>query len=865
MARNIKKISETINAEFQNYSDGSERRLIFWFDEKKEFQDDIDLLELENAKVYRLEKNDFFHTKYFFEREDKTTNYLVYAPFARPDVEQNHLEDMIRYSGSFSADRISLVCTQMNIPMEVKPILQHFANFFANNNRCEKFEQYRPDVFNEETIEIAIMAAICRSKDSSFEEIVRILLTEAMTPKIEVPSSLVTSSDLIDDLGRYGLLERFWHYCNTKLGYEDTNPSFERLACCLYISCLTSSLDELLPTNWLGLRSKKNGSVVSFMNTSMNNTNYESFFNNLSDWVAKELKAEKNLANADLKYLLDCDVFRCIERLFISWVAKQIGGNNLQEKIRDQGIAALCEKRKKTHFGKEYLFEYDLLIHALFVISQANYEPPQTLNDIASRYRDCDSRIDNHYRHFYYCYDKIIDKKTFDQIRELVENIYVNEYLAKLTGAWSDALVKENIKDSQIPSQHEFFARLIGKRSERTIIIVSDALRYEVALDLWNKFNGDVKCELKGTDPRNLTPHSPDIQICELPTTTMFGMAALLPHKKMELSLDCQHILVDGKAASDKEKRTAILQTNVPQSCCVLLDEIKNMKKDELRVIFQDKKVVYVYHNQIDARGDKANTEDEVFNACEEAVNEIHELVRKLTEAVSATTYFITADHGFLYQRHLMNESDKIALCGVTTEVNNKRFIVTRSKPDIQGTCSFSLSSIWGCPEPMVVTVPRGASIFKTSGTGQNYVHGGTSPQEMLVPVLFVKTLKGAKETKPVPIAPVSIRSKITSMRISLNFIQNEPVCDEFKATRYRMHFASKEGEIVSNEINHLADNVETDDSQRIFPLQFQFKNQQYDPETTFYLRIYNVDRTLDEPLEYPVIMDIPYANDFGF
>ena len=35
--------------------DNDERRLIFWFDAKAEFVDDIDALELNNAKILHLE------------------------------------------------------------------------------------------------------------------------------------------------------------------------------------------------------------------------------------------------------------------------------------------------------------------------------------------------------------------------------------------------------------------------------------------------------------------------------------------------------------------------------------------------------------------------------------------------------------------------------------------------------------------------------------------------------------------------------------------------------------------------------------------------------------------------------------------
>ena len=57
----LKQITDKLNEEFK----GSNRKLIFWYDEKAEFVEDVDSLELQNAKVFHLEKNNQFYTKYF--------------------------------------------------------------------------------------------------------------------------------------------------------------------------------------------------------------------------------------------------------------------------------------------------------------------------------------------------------------------------------------------------------------------------------------------------------------------------------------------------------------------------------------------------------------------------------------------------------------------------------------------------------------------------------------------------------------------------------------------------------------------------------------------------------------------------------
>ena len=97
---NLKQIIDRLNMEFT----GDTRKLVFWYDDKGEFVEDMKDIELENAKVYYLQQDNQFYTKYFLERLDTTTNYLIYAPFPKPDVRENHLEDTLLYSRRFFAD-----------------------------------------------------------------------------------------------------------------------------------------------------------------------------------------------------------------------------------------------------------------------------------------------------------------------------------------------------------------------------------------------------------------------------------------------------------------------------------------------------------------------------------------------------------------------------------------------------------------------------------------------------------------------------------------------------------------------------------------------------------------------------------------
>ena len=83
-----------------------QRRIIFWYDEDKEFEDKLDEVVLENAKVIALTGNNSFSVKKLLSVDDLTTNYLVYSPcvYNRPD--DNWLLDMMWHVML----RIKLVC-----------------------------------------------------------------------------------------------------------------------------------------------------------------------------------------------------------------------------------------------------------------------------------------------------------------------------------------------------------------------------------------------------------------------------------------------------------------------------------------------------------------------------------------------------------------------------------------------------------------------------------------------------------------------------------------------------------------------------------------------------------------------------------
>ena len=799
---NLKQIIDRLNAEFT----GDTRKLVFWYDDKAEFAEDIESVELENAKVYQLKSDNQFATKRFLEREDTTTNYLIYAPFPKPDVRENHLEDTLLYSKRFFADRASLLSVDLGIEEKYKPIIEKHIKFFASKERTQRFYDLEIENFNEENILVGLLSAVCKTRTCSFEEVLRVMITEGS----------LEDNKFLAEMEKYDLLPSFWKLCEQQFGYTDAKPTLEKLIVTMFVTSTARQLGCEVPTGWKSFVSYKSGNIIAFLDNLMNSVLYSGRFDELSKHVSDGLNTMSAFAGMQPEMLIDVETFISADQILVKWLIDRLMAEDTGAMLDRVTIPELCEKRMKMHFGKRTKKTYQLLLSAYHLIIAANYSCPDGFKNVIKQYLAKDYQIDQEYRKFYYSFDQIEDTGAFEGLRTLIENIYTNEYLGKIMPKWNEG-IQETGALQEMPLQRNFYNRYLRNAKERTVVIISDAMRYEVGQELFKRMLDDPKCTAKM-----------EAQLSVLPSYTRLGMAALLPHKSMTMTDDFR-VLVDDVLCNDLSGRQTVLQKHQANGVCVQFDDIKGLKKNDLRDIFTGMQVVYVYHNQIDARGDKATTEDEVFVACQEAIAEIMDLIRKISTNANTYRFIITSDHGFIYKRDKLSESDKIGAINDKKAFINRRFIVAQEAVVDEGVQSLSMGLILDNDDTKQVSFPVSSNVFKVAGGGQNFVHGGSSPQEMLVPVLDIKMERGHMETRPAQIALVSIVQKITNLITTMDFIQTDAVSDTVKKTTYKMYFVSEDNEKISNENIYTADSRDTDPQKRIFRMRFTFKNKKYD------------------------------------
>ena len=861
---NLKQITDKLNSEFT----GEVRKLVFWYDANAEFVDDVDTIDLVNAKVLHLEPDNQFYTKYFLECVDTTTNYLVYAPFAKPAIRENHLADIIKYSKEFFADRASLLTLDLGIDERYKPVIQHYIKFFGEKKRTQAFYDLELETFNRNTIEIALMSVLCKCKTPSYEEVLRTVLTDKVNsaesgrqgehvragrwpgPEGSLGRAGFEDNPNLAEFKKYDLLDAFWCQAQDVFGYADEKPTLEKFTMTMFVTYSAKVIPADMPVAWKPFISFKSGNVIAFIDNLMNSYIYGDRFDEISKMVYGSLKAEAEFRKLPVEALVSCGIFAGVDELLIEWIVERLELEDVAAKLGDITIPQLTKLRRQGHFGKLYANEYFVLQNAWSIISGSQYVSSESLNELVTNYTSELYKMDCYYRYFYYYLDKIEDIAKFEKLKELVENIYANDYLAKVCTNWNDLFITE-MESLQIMKQPDFFSRNVNYAKDQLVVIISDALRYEVGMTLLEKLQADEKCTA-----------IMKTMASTLPSITKYGMAALLPHRTLELTEDYT-VLVDGQKIDTLEQRQAILQKYKPDGICIQYDDIKNMTIADMKVYFAWKPVTYIYHNQIDARGDNPKTENEVFDACEEAVKELHSLIRRLTSA-NKTNFMITSDHGFLYRRRKLVESDKIVPEAENVKAVGRRYLLSQSAITSAGVASVEIGTMMETSDDRKVSFPIGVDVFKAPGSGMNYVHGGCSPQEMLLPLITVKTDKSQVIFDIAKIALVSLVSKITNLITSLDFVQTDVVSSVVKETTYRIYFVDDHGEKISNEHLYVADKKDEDTVKRVFRLRFSFKNKKYSKDQKYYLVAYDDNNSL-EVLRHEVIMDIAFADDFGF
>lgn len=459
-------------------------------------------------------------------------------------------------------------------------------------------------------------------------------------------------------------------------------------------------------------------------------------------------------------------------------------------------------------------------------------------------------KIDTNYRRAILYFNEIDSVEVPNSIDlEVLKNHLndsYNNHVNQLNKQWLQCLARVDFdyKTIQTPKQYDFYNTEVAEVEQKLVVIISDALRYEVGEELLSKMHGDTK---NTAEIRHM--------LASVPSRTSVGMAQLLPGEK---AFNSGKILSDG-LSTESTYRGDLLQKYKPNAEAVKFETVYPPNQAKNRVLFK-KDLVYIYHDVIDATGDKRVSERRTFDAVRTAIIELARFIKLLHGSYGVTNVLVTADHGFLYSDKKIEDKELEKLPSDTFASHN-RFFITKEKHEQELGYTFPLKQTTKFKDDFYVTVPFSVNRYRKSGVGHQFVHCGASLQELVTPLIVSsrKRVEVAKKVNPSLLNKGKLR--VVSNVLKFNILQENEVSRLEKERTINIALY-KESTLVSNTVDVVLNSTSEAPSDRLTNIEL-IVQAAFSNESIFKLKVFDMDDMLNPLIEELVINNTLLAQDF--
>lgn len=851
--------------------------LVFWNDPNGEFSAQIDELGLDGVKVARLDHAPVLQIKIGIERETEA-RWLVYSPSEEPDPSQDWLLDARLRGKTFNADTASMQLDELRLATRaLRDHLKLRAKFLRAKDRLDHLKRWVQPQDTAEDLDRKMIAALVRSETAEAASI----FLKVFAGLLADGADLGASTKALDEMASFDLDDSFWFLAEREFGYKE--PAFEApsLRGLLYRILATDFCNGIrqipapLAHFVIADRARAAHASVFASRWRSDMANYASY-DSISSMVAEELHIMDILSPMTAETLADAMAFEAIEKRVIGHLKARIiggGGANMDS------VRALIARRRDGHWANPMLAigndstqalaaSYEALVAAAsFFELQAKHGKGFSFADAKDAFDVYTSEIfkfDQLYRWFMRAAESVepMGWSLLHELRDRMEDAYSGWFVGQLASAWGSVLegggLLETWRIEGVANQYDFFEKCVAPAfdggAKRVYVVISDAFRFEAAEELARELNSKSRVKAKL-----------EAMLGVLPSYTALGMASLLPHKKLSYKANSSlDVMADGQPTATLELRSAILSAH--GGVAIGRDDLMEKGKDKGREFVKPYKLVYVYHDRIDAIGDKRGTETKTFEATSQAIRELSELVMFIVNNLNGSTVLVTADHGFIYQESALEEADRTIL------PEDPPGVVKPKKRYVLGRGMGKTSKAWcGNTELTAKTeagqgsvdfwVPKGAGRFHFVG-GARFVHGSAMPQEIAVPLIVVKESDSDKaKTKVVEVSLLGSSNKVVTNKQRFEFIQNEAVSERVRPAT--LLFTIRDGDKpVSDEqaVTFDSSSLMLDERKRSTMLTIQSGS--YDRAKDYFL-VARDAKTKAEAWRSTLRIDLAFSNDF--
>jgi uncharacterized protein (TIGR02687 family) len=858
-----------------------DQRIVFWYDPEQSFVDELPQLDLPDVQVLNMQGESTFGLKLQLELEDPRGKYLLYFPCAEPDAEDDWLLDIKLYSRCFYADRISLIFNDLGLQQQ--SLREHLARreqFLGSKTRLAALKRLIQSTDSEEALDLAMIAVVLGAGSADLLTLLCTLAEASVRDDLRLENNPAS----IAELYKYNLMPTLLQALQGEVGYpasvEELSGEkpfrFGHFLIRLLATGFCESIGDIPDWAKAVAIPSANARATSraLLSRWRDSSRFYKTYDVVADWVSEALHIREKIGAIALETLVNVATFQTVEQQIIVDLTQAIPEADPRDLSLFSRIIAerldnyWASRHKDDDVRRKYRLLYSALSAAIELFSlRQSHAAGFHFASSEALYKAYESelhRFDTSYRHYFAASNRA-HVELLKKLDEAVEQCYAYWYLDQLGRSWGDRIEAEqrleHWKIPGVPNQQDFYERWVRpqfekNRSKRLVVIISDAFRYEAAMELRERINEKRYSEATLAS-----------QLGVLPSYTTLGMAALLPHKTLEYRENGSDTLfVDGQSSAGTIQRDKILSQY--SGMAVTAEQVKAWSRDEGREALKDQQLVYVYHNVIDDRSDSGGpSESDTFHHVEVAIEELTELTRKILMHFNTSTVLITADHGFLFQQSKLEVADRTTLVDKPESAfkSKKRYVLGHSLPTAKEVWSGSTRLTAGTTSDTRFWIPKGANRFHFVG-GARFVHGGAMPQEIVVPVLTVNQLRGEKAEKRTKrkvgvISPKSALKMVTNIQ-RFDLIQTEVVSEQVLPVTVAVAIYEDEQPVSSEEV--VTFDCATDSmSERMKQVRLSLAGSDFDRRKDYFLIIR--DKDLNTELErYRVTIDLAFTDDFS-
>jgi hypothetical protein len=341
-------------------------------------------------------------------------------------------------------------------------------------------------------------------------------------------------------------------------------------------------------------------------------------------------------------------------------------------------------------------------------------------------------RIDELQRRLETWVAKMDDEPELEKALALVRREH-EELLRKMADGFAAVLEEAGWTVPGVLHQTHIYPDVVQAMGGRVAYFFVDAMRFEMGVELARQLEGAKDVTVRAA-------------LAALPTITPVGMAALLPGAAASFSVVEEKgkltARIEGTFMAGLADRQKFLKAKIPDVVDLTLDDVNDRRTSDLARRLGNASLVVVRSQEIDALGENVQA-GTARSAMANVIGNIRRAIKKLAR-LGIESFVVTADHG--HQFAIRKDDDmKTDNPGGKTVALHRRCWSGHGGATPPGTVRVTGAEL-GYDTDLDFVFPTSLGIFKAGG-GLSFHHGGTSLQELVIPVITLRF--SVRDSKP--------------------------------------------------------------------------------------------------------------------